>query len=296
MGTTRAKSKLQESYVTRRQTAVRVVENRDNDAAWQMLHDDVFDRTGSDEELEQLVARIRQSSDSPHADLMRRMVGIELAEEDAATFYGRVVAHRRVLSESLGRSVHVRVAALDLLTMAPPRGQKRLESRPIVVTPSLLEKALDQASADGVTGLPQRAHFVSLLRHELRQRKRRGLVVAYLDLDGFKNVNDEHGHARGDDVLRSLARVSRVVLRQGDVLARMGGDEFALLLLDVSEKEASSIVTRFRERFEVTNVPLEVSFSAGLVCSRDGDTAEELLGRADVAMYRDKRARASLRR
>jgi diguanylate cyclase (GGDEF)-like protein len=292
MDTTRANSKLPEVYVTRRQTLVRVVANRDNEAARQLLRDDVFDRIRSEEELERLLSRFAESSSAPHAEVVRRMVGMDLSEGEARGLYRRILEHRRELSRSLGRPVHVRVAALDLLTMTPDRGTKRPDSRPIVVTPSLLEKALEEAGADGVTGLPQRAHFMGLLRHELRQRRRRGLVVAYIDLDGFKRVNDEHGHASGDEVLRTIARIGRIVLRHGDVLARIGGDEFALLLVDVSEAEAGAIVARFRERFEEAVAPLAVSFSAGLSPSHEGDTAEEVLGRADAAMYGDKRARA----
>lgn len=291
MGTTRANSKLREIPV-RRHPSVRAVHDRDHEAAWQLLRDDVFDRIRTDHELERILSSFASESASPHAELVRRMLGMEMPEREARAFYRRLVDHWRELSHSLGRPVHVRVAALDLLTLSPDR-DGRLESRPIVVTPSLLEKALEEAGADGVTGLPQRSHFMGLLRHELRQRRRRGVVVAYLDLDGMKRVNDEYGHARGDEVLRTFARVGRGVLRQGDTLARIGGDEFALLLVDVGLEEAEAITSRFRERFEAAMVPLAVSFSVGLSVPEHGDSAEEVLGRADAAMYREKRARAA---
>ena len=133
---------------------------------------------------------------------------------------------------------------------------------------------------------------MSLLRHELRQRKRRNIAVVYLDLDRMKRVNDEHGHARGDEVLRLLARAARVTLRHGDVLARIGGDEFAIILLDASQAEADAAVRRLRARFEAKTAPLGVSFSAGIALAQENEGAEELLARADVGMYREKRARA----
>jgi diguanylate cyclase (GGDEF)-like protein len=108
-------------------------------------------------------------------------------------------------------------------------------------------------------------------------------------------VNDTHGHARGDDVLRALARAGRVALRHGDLLARVGGDEFAILLLDVTPEEAEAAVRRLRDRFEARTATLGVSFSAGIAISLPGESAEDLLARADAEMYRDKRERGGVR-
>ncbi len=269
---------------------------RDRDATWRLIRDDVFDRIRSEEDLDALVSRFAARSATPYADVVCRILGMEeLAEDEARAFYKRLVEHWRRLSRSLGRAVHLRVAALDLATMLPVRVGAPSAARPIVVTPSLLEKALEEAASDAVTGLPQRAHFMGVLRHELRQRKRRGIAVAYLDLDRFKQVNDTHGHARGDDVLRALARAGRVALRHGDLLARVGGDEFAILLLDVTPDEAEAAVRRLRDRFEARTAPLGVSFSAGVALSQPGEAADDLLARADAEMYRDKRERGELR-
>jgi len=134
---------------------------------------------------------------------------------------------------------------------------------------------------------------MSVLRHELRQRRRRNVCIAYLDLDRFKAINDQYGHARGDAVLRTLVQSARGSLREGDVLARVGGDEFAILLVDVSEAEAEAALRRFRERFESLTAPLGTSFSAGVAFSTEGEDAESLVTRADQAMYRQKRSRAA---
>jgi diguanylate cyclase (GGDEF)-like protein len=262
--------------------------------AWQLIHDDPFDQAMSDERIERVVSAISARSAAPYTELLRRLVGIEdMSEVEAHAFFRRVVQHRRTLSAALDRPVHIRVAALDLLTARPTKTTARRDSHPIIVTPSLLEKAFEVATADGVTGLPQRAHFMNLLRHELRQRKRRSLCVAFVDLDGFKRVNDEHGHARGDQVLRLLAEAARGTLREGDVLARIGGDEFAVLLLDASPAEADAALRRLRDRFEQLTAPLGTSFSAGIALAGIGEAAERVVMRADQAMYRQKRSRAA---
>lgn len=263
----------------------------EHEAAWQLIHDDLFDRASTDSELEDIVERLSAKTAKPHSEIIQRMLGMDsMSETEARSFFQRILEHRSAMSKALGRPVHVRVAALDLLTM---RSSARHDSRTILVSPALLERALEEAGSDAVTGLPQRAHFMSLLRHELRQRKRRNIAVVYLDLDRMKRVNDEHGHARGDEVLRLLARAARVTLRHGDVMARIGGDEFALILLDASQTEAEAAVRRLRARFEAKTASLGVSFSAGIALAAEGEGAEELMARADVAMYREKRERSN---
>ncbi len=273
-------------------SAVRAVEARGVEDAWELIHDQRVDRVSSDDELNRLVAEAARRSTQPHADVLRRLLGMEIGEDAARVFLQDVREHRRAMESALGRAVHIRVAALDLM-LARPHDESGV--RPILVTPSLLERAFEEATADAVTGLPQRAHFLSLLRHELRQRRRRSVVVAFLDLDGFKQVNDTYGHARGDDVLRTLARAGRVVLRQGDQLARIGGDEFAILFVDVTPYEAEAALNRLREHFESRTAPLGTSFSAGVVVAEPGESADEVLERADVAMYREKRHRSMAR-
>ena len=267
-----------------------------SEAAWQLIRDDQLDRILDDAELEILLAQHTLTSEEPHADLVQLMLGTSLREPEARSLFRRVLSHRRDLSQKLGRLVHVRVAALDLLTQPGARQSrtnrfaKRTPSVPIMVAPDLLAQALEEAGSDAVTGLPRSAHFMNLLQHQLLQRGHR-LVVAYLDLDGFKAVNDRHGHAKGDEVLRALAVVAHSVLRRGDVLARLGGDEFGLMLVDATREEAELVVGRLRQRFEELTARLSTSFSAGLAVAEGGLSAEELVARADASMFEEKRAR-----
>jgi diguanylate cyclase (GGDEF)-like protein len=169
--------------------------------------------------------------------------------------------------------------------MRPANQRTRRDSHPIIVTPSLLERAFEEATADGVTGLPQRAQFMSLLRHELRQRKRRNVCVAYVDLDHFKAVNDAHGHARGDEVLRALARSARGSLREGDVLARIGGDEFAVIAPGAGEGGATRLAAELLEAVRSAGIEATVAWAVHPADGRDG---ESLLRAADRRLYEGK--------
>lgn len=253
-----------------------------------LFRDQQLDVAGSDVELERMLGAAAARSPVPHAEVLKRLLGVELDEQGARAFLGDVRAHRREMAGALGRAVHLRVAALDVMLARPADEEP---SRPILVTSAVLARAFEEATADAVTGLPQRAHFLSLLRHELGQRRRRSVVVGFLDLDGFKRVNDSFGHRRGDDVLRAMARAGRGVLRQGDVLARIGGDEFAVLFVDVGTAAAEAALERLRARFEARTAPLGTSFSSGVVVAAPGETPDGVLARADEAMYRQKRLR-----
>jgi diguanylate cyclase (GGDEF)-like protein len=264
----------------------------ESDAAWQLIREDVFEGILSDSELDRLLAERTITSPQPHAELIRLMIGMTLSESEARTLYDRILDHRRELAQLLDRPVHVRVAALDLLTTRPSYRRNPRESRPIMVAPAMLERALEEAGSDAVTGLPRGGHFMNLLEHELRQRSRR-VAVVFVDLDGFKLVNDTYGHACGDEVLRTMATAARSVLRRGDVVARLGGDEFALMLVDVSPEESEAAVGRLRSRFEELCAPLTTSFSAGVAIADEASTVDELMARADAAMYADKRTRSS---
>ena len=150
---------------------------------------------------------------------------------------------------------------------------------------------------DPLTGLANRRLLTDRLALALRSQPRRTRPVALLmlDLDGFKPVNDMHGHAVGDELLvRLTARLSGVT-RPGDTLARLGGDEFAIALPDATLEEAQAVAVRIVRELErpvlVDHIALSVGASVGVaVCEHPGAVdAEDLLSRADIAMYAAKR-------
>lgn len=159
-----------------------------------------------------------------------------------------------------------------------------------------LETIRTLATVDELTLLANRRHMNELLvSEERRQSPGSSSCVALLDLDFFKQVNDQHGHALGDAVLRAFAVAARSALREGDTLARWGGEEFLLLLRDAGPHEARQVLERMAERVHALRVEgldpgRRITFSAGLAARREREPFSEAINRADRALYRAKAA------
>lgn len=153
-----------------------------------------------------------------------------------------------------------------------------------------------RALHDELTGLPNRALLMDRLDHALHRARRDGteLSVFFVDLDGFKAVNDTLGHAAGDDVLRAVAAKLSATLRSGETLARFGGDEFVLVCEDTNEAVHAverRVCTAVAE-VDAAMGRLGIGASVGLVRSKGpGQGADELLAAADAEMYRAKQRR-----
>ena len=153
-----------------------------------------------------------------------------------------------------------------------------------------------RAHHDALTGLPNRLLFEDRLQQAIAAatRRDRQVGVLFLDLDGFKLINDSHGHAAGDDVLAEAARRLRSSLRDEDTIARLHGDEFAIVLPEISgpadaERLARNLIATFAQPTVAAGKVLSVSVSIGVsMFPRDGSDAAALLRSADAAMYRAK--------
>jgi diguanylate cyclase (GGDEF)-like protein len=160
------------------------------------------------------------------------------------------------------------------------------------------DQLTDMALTDALTSLPNRRHLIEQLGREFTRarRYRRPLSLIYIDMDGFKSINDRFGHLFGDEILRGAAIAMRGVLRSTDLLARIGGDEFSVLLpetnLDGGRRVANKLrkaLTAYSERLDPI-IP-SLSFCAGVGQLRMEDKSiDDLIGRADEAQYRAKNA------
>jgi len=216
-----------------------------------------------------------------------RVLGRVLAE---GQIDGEVVEMRRRNGETFwallsARAIEFEGAPALLAGITDITAQKRLE-----------ERLRELAMHDDLTGLYNRRHFTELAEAELGRVRRTGasLSVAMVDIDHFKRVNDFFGHAVGDLALKEVAAAMRETLRGSDVPARLGGEEFVVLLNDTPVEGALSVTERLRERIgraEVQVGPDRVArftISAGVAELAPGEPLDALLARADEALYRAK--------
>lgn len=151
------------------------------------------------------------------------------------------------------------------------------------------------ATVDELTSLVNRRRMHEVLEaEERRQSDGQATCIALLDIDFFKQVNDQYGHAVGDAVLRSFSGTARACLRANDVLARWGGEEFLLLLPDAAPEDARAVLERMAQQVHAMPVPglqdRRISFSAGLATRRAGEPFADAIHRADQALYQAKEA------
>jgi diguanylate cyclase (GGDEF)-like protein/PAS domain S-box-containing protein len=194
-----------------------------------------------------------------------------------------------------GEDVQVEVIASNMLGDPTVRGVV-VNARDVGERKALLAQLEYQAFHDPLTGLANRALFYDRVGHALAlaQREQRAVMVLFLDLDDFKQVNDTLGHAEGDRLLTMIATRLRACARATDTVARLGGDEFAILVQDQNADDGGRrLVERIREQmsfpFELAGRELRVGASIGS-STADGGSVDRILHRADLAMYSAKRS------
>jgi diguanylate cyclase (GGDEF)-like protein len=167
---------------------------------------------------------------------------------------------------------------------------------------TVMDEKARAASVDALTSLANRAAFLANLEAMISGAANSGnpvAVVLYIDLDGFKPINDIHGHAVGDEVLQAVGRRIATTCRTDDLGARIGGDEFAVLLASSAHPDPSSLrdrlLTVLQKEIPTSVGPLNVGASCGTAVVGAADLAEAVLARADAAMYADKRTRSAAR-
>lgn len=211
------------------------------------------------------------------ADTSKRIGQLDFTDNE-------VIKHER---QSRIAEVRALASAQEEMRQLLADNQKKIEAQAIA-----LQKL---AHHDSLTGLPNRGYFIEALQQAIRQasRDKKEIAVLFLDLDRFKEINDSHGHETGDAVLCEVARRFREVMRQNELLARIGGDEFAIVANNTDEASAQRIAIRLTETMRAPIQFAQTCFQLGVsigisIFPVNANSAEELLRTADIAMYQAK--------
>ena len=243
----------------------------------------------------------------------REYVSSQLRDTLSGLFFAflSVVTAAVVVARLLGRRIAAALSALTVPAAALGAGQKVTVAplglveadevgKALMRASDMLERARHQATHDALTGLGNRALFHEVITQQLATACRNGaeLSVLYIDLDKFKPVNDQHGHAAGDRLLVHVAQQLRASLRGADFAARLGGDEFAVVLAGVGEEHAMLVARKILDKLSASvdlgPARVEVAASIGIACfPADGTHLRDLLHAADEAMYMAKASGAN---
>jgi diguanylate cyclase (GGDEF)-like protein len=222
---------------------------------------------------------------------LRTVTHLDLRENVCLQLWEEMLTRRRQLSEALKRTVSLKTALMDVLSTA---GLLRV---PVLIEYDELKKLQLNAVTDPLTGLYNRRIFNESLDRELNRAKRYNLPLGLvmMDMHRFKEVNDKHGHPRGDEVLRVAAATLKKALRTSDLAFRIGGDEFALILPQTDPSQASGLSKRvetvFAESLKTLQLIVTVGMDHGVVnYPQDADNTEDLIRIADDRLYQRKHA------
>lgn len=225
---------------------------------------------------------------------LRAIAHLDLRETQCVQIWDDTLTRRRELSDQVDRHVSLKTALMDVLATA---GLLRV---PIIIEYDDLKKLQLNAVTDPLTGLYNRRLFSESFEKELNRARRyvQPLALVILDLHRFKEVNDKHGHPRGDEVLRAAAATLKKALRTSDSAFRIGGDEFSLLLPQTDSSQALALSRRvqtvFAEMLQPLQVAVTVSMDHGVaIFPQDAEEADQLIRIADERLYRLKHANHS---
>lgn len=236
------------------------------------------------------IQRLQQDrGDGFYRDIIFALTGCRYSGSEAHKTWKEIIAHREVLTQVLGRNPGVVMAALDWLTNVSAEKSKEFS----LIESGKLENILERAVLDGLTNFYDHDTLILLIEKELERARRHSEMVSLLmlDIDNFKQVNDEFGHQKGDEVLTRMADIIRETIRVIDIAGRYGGEEFSIILPETNITEAIRSAQRLRKRIEASFSQDQsgLTVSIGVACFPvDGSSVDALVKKADEALYMAK--------
>lgn len=242
---------------------------------------------------QQIVENLQKDrGESLFSDMLYALTRKTFPSRQAKTLWAEIGGHRGTLAEKLGRDPGVTVAAHDYLANV-----SGLIKGAGVIEGEKLAQITKSATRDGLTGLFDKATFNHILHEEVSRslRYERPMSLVMADIDHFKRLNDTHGHADGDIVLSEVAEIIAKQCRTTDIPARVGGEEFAIVLAEVNQSAGMIFAERLRQAIEThfSGSIYQVTMSlgvAGILPENESENSDAIMRRADAALYRAKSA------
>ncbi len=250
--------------------------------------------TPAEESFLELLAETLENLDRlPRGQFLQRffktIAQLDLSENASSDYWEQILERRRQLADTLGKPISLKAAMVDVLASST---YLRV---PILMEYEDLKKLQINAATDPLTGLYNRRLFEEHFEKELNRalRYNQHLALIFLDLHQFKEVNDRYGHPQGDLFLQTAAATLRKSLRTSDYAFRIGGDEFALLLVHSDSEQANTLARRIRANFGSAVQSMQASVGLGMdygiaVFPADGDQKDVLIRLADQRLYEMK--------
>ena len=264
-------------------------------------------RKAADSEIETLSGHFRRTLLPQVVALLCGIAFVIYSSQAIARSHEVIDADRRELAAfnlQLEHTVRERILELEATALENLQINRdlRASQNELLITIDALRRKDDDlrhlAFHDALTGLPNRALLLDRMEQSIavaaRQNEKRGIM--FIDLDRFKSINDSLGHDTGDALLKEIAKRLRACLRKADTVARVGGDEFVVLLNDVAISEtyaivAQKVIANLSLPMDLAGTAVQVGVSLGIACfPHDGETAGDLMKHADMAMYEAKSA------
>ena len=252
------------------------------------------DRTLSLADIEAIAndESLRKRYENKHKNCLYSTILLSLTHEsfqerESKSLWNKIIAHMKKLNQILGRNVGISVASLDYLTNV-----KNTLSEPKIIEENKSSFVADATTKDELTGLYLREVFDVVLKKEIEEanRKNTSLCLLMIDIDDFKKINDQHGHLKGDEVLKKVGTAINDSVREMDLAARYGGEEMAVIIPRVDIEQTFKAAQRIRKTIEeIQFKDFFVTVSIGLSqTNRRIDTPDKLINAADSALYRAK--------